>query len=91
LQTIDERFRRFRNNRDNSNGRRRGYRGCNRSCGRGPALRDERRVEERARLIKRDAERGVFDEGGANDLRKWCRKIGERELTGRFAHRQGFG
>lgn len=42
-------------------------------------------------MIERDAERGIFDQCGANDFRKRRGKIGQRELSGRFARGEILG
>ena len=41
-------------------------------------------------MIERDAERGIFNQCGANDFRKRRGKIGQRELAGRFARGEIF-
>jgi hypothetical protein len=42
-------------------------------------------------LIERDAQRGVFDESGANDFGKGRGQVGQSELAGRSLRRQSFG
>lgn len=41
-------------------------------------------------MIERDAERGIFNQCGANNFRKRRGKIGQRELAGRFARGEIF-
>ena len=51
----------------------------------------ERGIEERAHFIKRDAERGLSDQSGADDLVVWRRKFWEHEASGRSLLRHNFG
>jgi len=59
--------------------------------GRGPVFRDVRGIEERANLAKRDAERDVFNESGANDFFVGSGEFGEYEAAGGTLLRQNFG
>ena len=50
--------------------------------GSGFALWNKGRIEERANLVERDAERDVFNQSGANDIGVGCGKFGNHETAG---------